>query len=52
MGCGELHKKVINGREDTWNDYCKLCKEVKELVVAKKLTAWEEASSHAVSVIR
>ena len=30
--------KVIKGREDLWNEYCRLRREVKELVREKKLT--------------
>ena len=32
----ELYKKVIKGREDLWDEYCRLRKEVKELVREKK----------------
>ena len=38
----ELYKEMINGREDLWDEYCRLRKEVKELVVAKKLKVWNE----------
>ena len=37
----EVYKKVIRGREDLWDEYCRLCKEVKELVRQKKLTMWK-----------
>ena len=33
----ELYKKVISGREELWDEYCRLRKEVKELVKEKKL---------------
>ena len=34
----EIYKKVVNGREDLWDEYCRLRKEVKqELVIEKKL---------------
>ena len=36
----ELYKKVINSREDLWDEYCRLRKEVKELVREKKLNIW------------
>ena len=39
---GDVYKKVIRGREDLWDKYCRLCKEVKELVRQKKLTTWKE----------
>ena len=38
----EVYKKVIKGREDLWNEYCRLRREVKELVREKKLTIWNE----------
>ena len=38
----EVYKKVIRGREDLWDEYCGLRKEVKELVRQKKLTMWKE----------
>ena len=34
----ELYKKVINGQEDLWEEYCRLRKEVKEFVRERKLT--------------
>ena len=33
----ELYKKVISGREELRDEYCRLRKEVKELVREKKL---------------
>ena len=33
----ELYKKVISGWEELWDEYCRLRKEVKELVREKKL---------------
>ena len=33
---------LYKGREDLWNEYCRLCREVKELVREKKLTIWNE----------
>ena len=38
----ELYKKVISGREELWDEYCRLRKEVKELVREKKLNIWRE----------
>ena len=43
----ELYKKVINGREDLWDEYCRLRKEVKELVREKKLNIWREVVEKA-----
>ena len=39
----EVYKKVIRGREDLWDEYCRLRKEVKDLVRHKKLTKWKES---------
>ena len=44
---GELYKKVINGREDLWEEYCRLHKEVKELVWEKKLNIRREVVEKA-----
>ena len=41
----EVYKKVIRGREDLWDEYCRLRKEVKELVRQKKLTMWKEKAN-------
>ena len=38
----QLHKKVVNGREDLWGEYCRLWKEVKQFVIKKKLNIWNE----------
>ena len=43
----ELYKKVINGREDLWDEYYRLRKEVKELVREKKLIIWREVVEKA-----
>ena len=40
----ELYKKVINGREDLWDECCRLRKEVKELV---RLNIWREVVEKA-----
>ena len=37
-----MYKKVFKGREDLWDEYCRLRREVKELVREKKLTIWNE----------
>ena len=37
----EVYKKVIKGREDLWG-YCRLRREVKELVREKKLAIWND----------
>ena len=41
----EVYKNVIKGWEDLWDEYCRLCREMKELVREKKLTIWNEKVS-------
>ena len=38
----QVYKEVVNGREDLWGEYCRLQKEVKQLVFEKKLNIWNE----------
>ena len=38
----EVYRKIVNGREDLWDEYCRLRKEVKQLVIEKKLNIWNE----------
>ena len=38
----QVYKKVVNGREDLWGEYCRLRKEVKQLVIEKRLNIWNE----------
>ena len=33
---------IVNGREDLWDEYCRLRKEVKQLVIEKKLNIWNK----------
>ena len=40
--CEEVYKKVVNGPEDLWGEYCRLRKDVKQLVIEKKLNIWNE----------
>ena len=37
----QVYKKVVNGQEDLWGEYCRLRKEVKQLVIEKKLNILE-----------
>ena len=37
-----IYKKVVNVLEDLWGEYCRLRKEVKLLVIEKKLNIWNE----------
>ena len=37
-----VYRKVVNGRENLWDEYCRLHKEVKQLVIEKKLNIWNE----------
>ena len=38
----EVYKKVISGRKELWDDYCRLRKEIKEAVREKKLSIWND----------
>ena len=38
----QVYKKVVNGREDLWGEYCRLRKEIKQLVIEKKLNNYLE----------
>ena len=38
----EVYKKVVSGRKELWDEYCRLCKEVKEAVREKKPSIWNE----------
>ena len=38
----QVYKKVVKGREGLWGEYCRLWKEVKQLVIEKKLNIWNE----------
>ena len=38
----QVYKKVVNGREDLWGEYCRSRKEIKQLVIEKKLNIWNE----------
>ena len=38
----EVYRKSVNGREDLWDEYCRLRKEIKQLVIEKKLNIWNE----------
>ena len=33
---------MVESREDLWDEYCRLRKEVKQLVIEKKLNIWNE----------
>ena len=37
-----MRKCVISGRDYLWDEYCRLCREVKDLVREKKLAVWNE----------
>ena len=38
----ELHKRMMHGQGDLWEEYCRVRKEVKELVRSKKIKAWNK----------
>ena len=37
-----MYKKIVNGQENLWHEYCRLRKKVKQLVIKKKLNIWNE----------
>ena len=37
-----VYKKVVNGWEDLWGEYCSLRREVKQLFIEKKINIWKE----------
>ena len=37
-----MYKKVVSGRKELWDEYCRLRKEVKDAVREKKLSMWNE----------
>ena len=37
----QLYKKVISGRDDLWDEYCRLRREVKDLVKGKEACGLE-----------
>ena len=39
---GKYIRKVVNGREDLWDEYCRLRKDIEQLVIEKKLIIWNE----------
>ena len=38
----KLYKSMLGGNVDAWEDYCKLRKEVKDLIRKKKIDIWNE----------
>ncbi len=38
----QLYKSMLDGNVDAWEDYCKLRKEVKDLIRKKKIDIWNE----------
>ena len=44
---GKISLRRELGREDLWDEYCRLRKEVKELVREKKLNIWREVVEKA-----
>ena len=43
----EVYKKIASGQGELWEEYCRLRREVKELVVEKKLSIWNEVLDRA-----
>ena len=40
----EVYKKIVSGRKELWDEYCRIRKEVKEAVREKRLNIWNEVS--------
>ena len=38
----QLHKRMMHGQGDLWEEYCRVHREVKELVCSKKINAWNK----------
>ena len=38
----EVYRKMVSGQKELWSEYCRLCKEVKDLVRQKKISIWNE----------
>ena len=38
----KLYKSMFDGNVDAWEDYCKLRKEVKDLIRKKKIDIWND----------
>ena len=38
----KLYKSMLDGNVDAWEDYCKLRKEVKDLIRRKKIDIWND----------
>ena len=38
----KLYKSMLDGNVDAWEDYCKLWKEVKDLIRKKKIHIWND----------
>ena len=38
----KLYKSMLDGNVDAWEDYCKLRKEVKDLIRKKKINIWND----------
>ena len=38
----KVYKKVVKGREDLWDEYCRQRKDEKQVVIEKKLNIWND----------
>ena len=43
----DVYRKIAGGHDELWEEYYMLCKEVKNLVIAKKLNNWNEVLEKA-----
>ena len=43
----EVYRKMVSGQKELWSEYCRLRKEVKDLVRQKKISIWNEVIERA-----
>ena len=43
----EVYRKMVSGQKELWSEYCRLCKEVKDIVRQKKICIWNEVIERA-----
>ena len=43
----EVYRKMVSGQKELWSEYCRLRKEVKDLVRQKKISIWNEVIEKA-----
>ena len=43
----EVYRKMVSGQKELWSEYCRLRREVKDLVRQKKISIWNEVIEKA-----